>query len=115
MVIAVRQALDYNSTGRAVGVCFIGWIVQTALFGLFFWLAGGFGASQAPVNTELELRGKIKETSGRKVIVEVTLLAEQKVCAMGELLFIKLKDYPLSLNSNERCYIVVLTRPIILI
>jgi hypothetical protein len=46
MVIAVRQALDYNSTGRAVGVCFIGWIVQTALFGLFFWLAGGFGGSQ---------------------------------------------------------------------
>ncbi len=46
MVIAVRQALDYKSTGRAVGVCFIGWIVQTILFGLFFWLAGGFGASQ---------------------------------------------------------------------
>ncbi len=45
-----------------------------------------------PVNTELELRGKIKNTSGRKVIVEVTLLAEKKVCAMGELLFIQLKD-----------------------
>ncbi|MFQ6091751.1 MAG: YIP1 family protein [bacterium] len=28
MVIAVRQALDYTSTLRAVGVCFIGWIVQ---------------------------------------------------------------------------------------
>ena len=47
MVIAVRQALDYNSTWRAVGVCFIGWIVQTVIFALFFWLAGGFGASQA--------------------------------------------------------------------
>ena len=47
MVIAVRQALDYKSTGRAVGVCFIGWIVQTVLFGLFFWLVGGFGATQA--------------------------------------------------------------------
>lgn len=46
MVIAVRQALDYNSTGRALGVCFIGWIAQTVLFGLFVWLAGGFGASQ---------------------------------------------------------------------
>jgi len=29
MVIAVRQALDYNSTLRAVGVCVIGWIIQT--------------------------------------------------------------------------------------
>lgn len=28
MVIAVRQALDYTSTGRAVGVCIIGFIVQ---------------------------------------------------------------------------------------
>ena len=28
MVIAVRQALDYKSTWRAVGVCAIGWIVQ---------------------------------------------------------------------------------------
>jgi hypothetical protein len=28
MVIAVRQALDYKSTGRAIGVCVIGWLVQ---------------------------------------------------------------------------------------
>ena len=28
MVIAVRQALDYTSTGRAIGVCMIGWVVQ---------------------------------------------------------------------------------------
>jgi hypothetical protein len=26
MVVAVRQALDYNSTGRAIGVCLIGWL-----------------------------------------------------------------------------------------
>jgi hypothetical protein len=34
VVVAVRQALDYTSTGRAVGVCLIGWIVQIALFAL---------------------------------------------------------------------------------
>ena len=28
MVIAVRQALDYSSTWRAVGVCAIGWVIQ---------------------------------------------------------------------------------------
>ncbi len=32
MVVAVRQALDYTSTGRAVGVCAIGWLVQVAIF-----------------------------------------------------------------------------------
>ena len=47
MIIAVRQALDYKSTWRAVGVCLIGWIVQIAIFALFLWLVGGFGASQA--------------------------------------------------------------------
>jgi len=46
MIIAVRQALDYKSTWRAVGVCLIGWIVQMAIFALFFGLIGGFGASQ---------------------------------------------------------------------
>jgi hypothetical protein len=28
MVIAVRQALDYKSTWRALGVCVIGWVIQ---------------------------------------------------------------------------------------
>lgn len=46
MVIAVRQALDYRSTWRAVGVCLIGWVVQAVIFGIFFWMAGGFGTLQ---------------------------------------------------------------------
>ena len=46
MVIAVRQALDYKSTWRAVGVCFIGWIIQIAILALFAGLFGGFGTSQ---------------------------------------------------------------------
>ncbi|MDI6793836.1 MAG: YIP1 family protein [bacterium] len=32
MVIAVKQALDYQTTWRAVGVCMIGWIIQVLLF-----------------------------------------------------------------------------------
>ena len=34
VVVGVRQALDYRSTGRAVAVCLIGWLVQIAIFGL---------------------------------------------------------------------------------
>jgi hypothetical protein len=45
MIIAVRQALDYHSTFRAVGVCIIGWIVQTLLLAALFWFIGGFGKS----------------------------------------------------------------------
>ena len=36
MIIAVRQALDYTSTWRAVGVCIIGWIVQAIVLAIFF-------------------------------------------------------------------------------
>ena len=38
MVIAVRQALDYKSTFRAIGVCIIGWIVQFIVLVIFFSL-----------------------------------------------------------------------------
>lgn len=41
MVIAVRQALDYTTTWRAVAVCVIGWIVQMLIFVLLFSLMRG--------------------------------------------------------------------------
>ena len=41
MVIAVRQALDYKSTLRAVGVCVIGWIIQMVILALMFAIFGG--------------------------------------------------------------------------
>ena len=34
MVVAVRQALDYTSTGRAVVVCVAGWLVVLVMFGV---------------------------------------------------------------------------------
>jgi hypothetical protein len=36
MVVAVKQALDYSGTGRAVAVCVIGWLVQGLILVLFF-------------------------------------------------------------------------------
>ncbi len=38
MIIAVRQALDYKSTLRAVGVCMIGWLIQGLVLLLVFQL-----------------------------------------------------------------------------
>ncbi len=43
MVIAVRQALDYNSTLRAVGVCIVGWIVMVLIGAIFGGLAALLG------------------------------------------------------------------------
>jgi hypothetical protein len=39
MIVAVRQALDYTSTGRAIAVCGLGWVLAIALailFGIWF-------------------------------------------------------------------------------
>lgn len=41
MVVAVRQALDYTSTLRAVGVCIVGWIVQVITIAAFLSLMAG--------------------------------------------------------------------------
>lgn len=43
MIIAVRQALDYTSTLRAFGVCFIGWLVMILLTILVGGMVGLFG------------------------------------------------------------------------
>jgi len=39
MIVAVRQALDYRSTARAVAVCIVGWafsLVIAAIIGVVF-------------------------------------------------------------------------------
>ena len=41
MIIAVRQALDYNSTLRAVGVCVIGYVIQIFVLVLIVSIFGG--------------------------------------------------------------------------
>ena len=41
MIIAVRQALDYNSTLRAVGVCVIGYIIQIFVLVIIISIFGG--------------------------------------------------------------------------
>lgn len=43
-VIAVRQALDYKSTWRAVGVCAWGWAVQL-LFLAIVWMVFGYSGA----------------------------------------------------------------------
>ena len=41
MVVAVRQALDYESTGRAVAVCLVGFVIYIALIVVVGSLVGG--------------------------------------------------------------------------
>ena len=45
-----------------------------------------------PLGPELILRGKIKEVKGKKVVVEIDLLAGEELCAQGEVIAVKMPE-----------------------
>ena len=45
-----------------------------------------------PLGVELEVRGKVKEIKGRKIVVAATLLAKGEVCATGEVVCVQVPD-----------------------
>jgi acyl-coenzyme A thioesterase PaaI-like protein len=45
-----------------------------------------------PIDETLELRGKVKEIKGRKVIVGITLSAKGKVCVKGEVVVVQIPE-----------------------
>lgn len=47
-VVAIRQALDYTDTVRAVGVCFLTWLAQIAVVFLIQGLILGAGGTVGP-------------------------------------------------------------------
>lgn len=45
-----------------------------------------------PMDTTLEVRGRVKELKGRKAIVSLTLTAKGKICAKGEVVMVELPE-----------------------
>jgi acyl-coenzyme A thioesterase PaaI-like protein len=52
-----------------------------------------------PLDGPLEVRGRVKEIKGRKVVVTVTLSAQGEVCARGEVVAIRMPQHLLGRNS----------------
>lgn len=48
--------------------------------------------SPTPVDTLLEIRARVKKIDGRKVFVEMTLSAEGKITARGEVLMVQIPE-----------------------
>jgi acyl-coenzyme A thioesterase PaaI-like protein len=48
--------------------------------------------SPTPLNGPLEIRGKVKEVRGRKVVVESRLIADGQVCATGEVVAVQVPE-----------------------
>ena len=45
-----------------------------------------------PIGVELEVRGKVVEIKGRKVIVDLRLLAEETLCATGTVIMVQIPE-----------------------
>lgn len=52
-----------------------------------------------PLNVPLEIRGKVKEIKGRKVVVEVSLFANNTICAKGIVIAVQMPEGMLGSNS----------------
>jgi len=49
-----------------------------------------------PLGGDLEIRGKVKEIKGRKVIVEAELFADKRLCAKGVVVAVKMPENMIS-------------------
>ena len=54
-----------------------------------------------PLGVELELRGKIIEVKGRKVISEITVSADNMVCARGKVIAVQMPDNFIAQNKTQ--------------
>ena len=56
-----------------------------------------------PLGVPLEIRGKVKEFKGRKVVVSTTVLAEGKVCAQGQVVAVQMPAHMMKKGKGHVC------------
>jgi acyl-CoA thioesterase FadM len=45
-----------------------------------------------PLGVELEIRGRVVEMKGKKVVIEARILADNKICATGNVVAVRMPD-----------------------
>jgi acyl-coenzyme A thioesterase PaaI-like protein len=55
-----------------------------------------------PLGVELELRGKVIEIKGRKVISEITVSANKEVCARGKVIAVQMPENLIKENKTDK-------------
>ena len=53
-----------------------------------------------PMGVPLEIRGRVKEFKGRKVVVSATVSANGEVCAIGEVVAVQMPEHMVADNSR---------------
>jgi acyl-coenzyme A thioesterase PaaI-like protein len=54
-----------------------------------------------PMGVELEVRGRVVEIAGRKVVVSAKLLADGEVCATGEVIAIEMPEHMMPTPKDD--------------
>ena len=54
-----------------------------------------------PLGAALELRGKVREIKGRKVVVSIELIAQDEVCARGEVIAVQIPEHMISNPTGD--------------
>ncbi|MGD8501245.1 MAG: PaaI family thioesterase [Phycisphaerales bacterium] len=54
----------------------------------------------APLGAPLEIRARVQEIKGRKVVVAATVLAEEEVCAQGEVIAVQMPEHTMPGGGN---------------
>jgi len=54
-----------------------------------------------PLGVPLEVRGRVLEISGRKVVVHATLSAEEQVCARGKIVAVQMPEHMLPATAHD--------------
>jgi acyl-coenzyme A thioesterase PaaI-like protein len=53
-----------------------------------------------PLGPQLEIRGRVKEIKGRKVIVEATVTADREVCVRGEVVAVQMPEHMIAQGGS---------------
>jgi acyl-coenzyme A thioesterase PaaI-like protein len=91
----IASLIDCHSTGTAAAAMYRAEGREMDTLPAFRFVTGSLNVSYlkpTPLGVELELRGKVQEIKGRKVVVETTVLADGVATAKGTVVAVQMPE-----------------------
>lgn len=91
----IASLIDCHSTGTAAAAAYRRYDRALDSQPAFRFLTAALHVDYlrpTPIDTVLEVRARVKEIKGRKVVVESTLSAKGEICARGEVVAVQLPE-----------------------
>ncbi len=90
---ATAASAKVREEGKALGIGTVGRFITASLHVDY--------VAPTPIDTTLELRGRVKASKGRKMVISVTLLAEGRETARGEVVALRMSEGFLSKDPTS--------------